>query len=119
LRKQMAINCDFTNLPMVGSIISQVQQLSGEVRHAQQGYSGFVATISINQDKLNQLYENDYAFVSSAVALQTLTTAPNLIYDTTAQNSVQTILSRVSAAVADFKQKWAIRMESVENILVR
>jgi len=119
LRKQMAINCDFTNLPMVGSIISQVQQLSGEVRHAQQGYSGFVATISINQDKLNQLYENDYAFVSSAVALQTLTTAPNLIYDTTAQNSVQTILSRVSAAVADFKQKWAVRMESVENILVR
>lgn len=118
VRKQMATAGDFTNIGSVGSLISQVQQLSGEVRHAQQGYSGFVATISINQDKLNKLYDNDYAFVSSAIQLQSMTTASNLTYDTTAPNSIQTGLSRVSAAVGDFKQKWAVRMESVENILV-
>ena len=43
--------------------------VSGQVRHAQQGYSGFVATISINADRLNKLYEYDYDFVSSAVQL--------------------------------------------------
>ena len=119
LRKQMATSGDFTNLTSVGSLISQVQQLQrgGEARAA--GHSGFVATISINQDKLNKLYENDYNFVSSAVQLQSLTTAPNLAYDTTAPNSVQTVLSRVAAAIADFKQKWSVRMEAVENILVQ
>jgi hypothetical protein len=119
LRKQMATAGDYTNLTAVGSLISQVQQLSGEVRHAQQGYSGFVATISINQDRLNKLYEYDYGFVNSAVQLQAITAPSSLVYDSTAPNSVQTILSRVSGAVADFKQKWAVRMEAIENILVQ
>ncbi|MDA4121904.1 MAG: hypothetical protein OK456_01840 [Thaumarchaeota archaeon] len=119
LRKQMATAGDFTNLTAVGSLISQIQGMSGVVRHAQQGYSGFVATISINQDKLNKLYENDYAFVSSAVQLQSLTTAPALVYDTTAPNSIQIGLSKVTAAISDFNQKWSVRMESVENILVQ
>ena len=119
LREKMAVNRDFMNLPSVGSVISKVQELSGEVRHAQQGYSGFVATISINQDKLNKLYESDYNFVSSAVQLQSLTTPPNLAYDTTAPFLVQTALSQVTEAIEDFKQKWSVRMEAVENILVK
>ena len=70
LRKQMVSAGDFTNLSTVGSLIFQMQGLSGQVRHAQQGYSGFVATISINADRLNKLYEYDYDFVSSAVQLR-------------------------------------------------
>src|ERR1022692_3570605 len=119
LRKQMATAGDYTNLTSVGSLISQVQQIGGEVRHAAQGYSGWVATISINQDKLNKLYEYDYGFVNSAFQLQSLTTSPSLVYDTTAPNSIQTVLSRVGAAISDFKQKWATRMETIENISVQ
>jgi hypothetical protein len=119
LRKQMATSGDYTNLSSVGSLISQVQQLSGEVRHAAQGYSGWVATISINQDKLNKLYEYDYAFVGSAVQLQSLTAPPNASYDTTAPNSIQTALTGVGSAVSDFKQKWSVRMEAIQNILVQ
>ena len=119
VRKQMVTAGDYTNLTTVGSLIAQVQQLSGEVRHAQQGYSGWVATISINQDKLNKLYEYDYGFVNSAVQLQTSTSAPNLFYDTTSPNSIQVKLSQVGAGVADFKQKWGIRMEAIENISVQ
>jgi hypothetical protein len=119
LRKQMAMAGDYTNLNSVGSLISQVQQLGGEVRHAQQGYSGWVPTIAINQDKLNKLYEYDYGFVNSAFQLQSMTTSPSLVYDTTSPNSVQAVLSSVGAAVADFKQKWAVRMEAIENILVK
>jgi hypothetical protein len=119
LRKQMAAAGDYTNLTSVGSLISQVQQLGGEVRHAQQGYSGWVPTITINPDKLNKLYEYDYGFVNSAVQLQSLTTSPSLVYDTTAPNSVQVVLSRLGGAVSDFKQKWSVRMEAIENILVQ
>jgi hypothetical protein len=119
LRKQMATAGDYTNLTSVGSLISQVQQIGGEVRHAAQGYSGWVATISINQDKLNKLYEYDYGFVNSAFQLQSLTISPSLVYDTTAPNSIQTALSIVGSAITDFKQKWAIRMETIENISVQ
>jgi hypothetical protein len=115
----MAAAGDYTNLTSVGSLISQVQQLGGEVRHAQQGYSGWVPTITINPDKLNKLYEYDYGFVNSAVQLQSLTTSPSLVYDTTAPNSVQVVLSRLGGAVSDFKQKWSVRMEAIENILVQ
>jgi hypothetical protein len=72
LRKQIAAAGDFTNIGTVGSLIFQIQQVGGEVRHAAQGYSGFVATISMNQDRLNKLYEYDYDFVSSAMQLVSL-----------------------------------------------
>jgi hypothetical protein len=119
LRKQMASAGDFTNIGSVGSLIFQIQQVGGEVRHAAQGYSGFVATISMNQDRLNKLYEYDYEFVSSAMQLVSMTSSQTLRYDTTAPSSIQTPLSAVGAAVTDFKQKWAVRLEAVENILVK
>jgi hypothetical protein len=119
LRRQM-VNCgDFTNLSGVGSLISQIQQLGGEVRHSQQGYSGFAPTIRIDADKLNKLYEYDYDFVNSAFQLRDSTSPSNLIYDPSAPNSVQTELSKVSSLVIVFKQKWATRMEAVESILVK
>src|SRR5579863_1653356 len=65
LRKQVAAGNDLNNLTNVGSLISQVQALSGEVRHAGQGYSGWVAPIQINDDKLNKLYDYDYSFVTA------------------------------------------------------
>jgi hypothetical protein len=77
-----------------------------------------VATINVNQDRLNKLYEYDYDFVSAAMTLSSLTSAQNLRYDPTAPSSVQTPLATVASALSDFKQKWAVRMEAVENILV-
>jgi len=119
IRKQMASAGDFTNLTNVGSLISQIQQVAGEVRHAEQGYSGWVASITIDQNRLNQLYDNDYDFVSSAFALVTATSPPNLTYDPANQASIMAPLARVGAAVSDFKQKWGVRMEAVKGILVK
>jgi hypothetical protein len=119
LRKQMVTAGDFTNLTPVGTVIFQIQQISGQVRHAQQGYSGFVANISINTQRLNKLYEYDYDFVNSAVQLVTQTSMQNLRYDPTAPGNIQTKISTISSMVYDFKQKWAVRMEAIENILVK
>jgi hypothetical protein len=116
LRKQLATIGDFTNLTTVGSLISQVQTLSGEVRHAAQGYAGWVAPITINEDKLNKLYEYDYSFVSGVLQLGEATAGGSLNYDSTAPNSIQTSLGQLSKAVADVRQKWSIRMETIEGI---
>jgi hypothetical protein len=119
VRKQMVTAGDYTNLTSVGSLISKVQQLSGQVRHAQQGYSGFVATISINEDRLNRLYEFDYDFVSSAFQLASNTSPSNLVYDASAPASIQTGIGMVSSTIADFKQKWGVRMEAIKDILIK
>ena len=119
VRKQMASAGDYTNLTNVGSLISQLQQTAGEVRHAEQGYSGWVASVTIDQNRLNQLYDYDYDFVASAFALVAATSAPNLSYDPASPASIMAPLARVGAAMSDFKQKWSVRMEAIENILVQ
>jgi len=119
VRKQMSTAGDFTNLTNIGSLIFQLQQMAGEVRHAEQGYSGWVASITIDQDRLNQLYEYDYDFVAAAFALVTATATPNLTYDPTNPASVMASLAKVGAAMSDFKQKWGVRMEAVKGILVK
>lgn len=119
VRKQMATAGDYSNLTNIGSLVSQLQQIAGEVRHAEQGYSGWVASITIDQSKLNQLYDNDYEFVASAFALVASTAAPNLTYDPASPASVMAPLARVGAAISDFKQKWSVRIEAVKGILVK
>jgi hypothetical protein len=116
LRKQMANSGDFTNLGSIGSLIFQLQQFSGEIRHAQQGYSGFAATFQINEDKLDKLYNYDYDFVSAAMQLVDATSPSKLVYDPTNASSILPAINQLSTQVNAFKQKWSIRMEAIENI---
>ncbi len=116
LRKQVASANDFTNLANVGSLMAQVQTLSGEVRHAAQGYAGWVAPIQINEDKLNKLYGYDYSFVSAVFQLDQATSPGTLTYDGSAPNSIQSALNGFVRSVADIRQKWSQRMEAIEGI---
>ena len=116
LRKQVAAGSDFTDLTSVGSLIAQVQTLSGEVRHAAQGYAGWVAPIQINEDRLNKLYDYDYSFVSAVFELDQATAPGKLTYDPSAPNSVQTALNGFVQSVSDIRQKWSQRMEAIEGI---
>jgi hypothetical protein len=116
LRKQVAASGDFTNLTTVGSLVAQVQTLSGEVRHAAQGYAGWVAPIRIDEDKLNKLYQYDFAFVSSVFQLDDATSPGKLTYDGSAPNSIQAPLRQFSASVSDIRQKWSQRVEAIEGI---
>lgn len=119
VRKQMSSAGDYSTLTTVGSLIAQLQQTAGEVRHAEQGYSGWVASISIDQSRLDQLYDNDYDFVSAAFGLVAATSAPDLVYDPANPASIMAPLSRLNSAISDFKQKWSVRMEAVKGILVK
>jgi hypothetical protein len=117
VRKQMVLASDFTNLTILGSLISQFQQFGGEIRHSQQGYSGFAASFSFDDARLNKLYDYDYAFVNAGLALLNNTSPPNLTYDPANPASVQPQLQKLQSLVSDFKVKWSQRIEAVENIL--
>jgi len=116
LRKQVAASNDLTNLTNVGSLIAQVQTLSGEVRHAAQGYSGWVAPIQMTDDKLDKLYEYDYSFVSAVWQMDQATSPGTLTYDGAAPNSIQSVLSGFSRSVADIRQKWSQRIEAIQGV---
>ena len=95
VRKQMATAGDFTNLTTVGSLISQLQQIAGEVRHAEQGYSGWVASVTIDQNRLNKLYDYDYDFVELRVRPRGGDLAPpTSSYDPASAASIMAPLSR-------------------------
>lgn len=119
LRKKMVESNDFTNLSTVGSLISQTQQLSGQVRHAEQGYSGLVAPIAIDEDRLNKLYDYDYSFVSAVFQLESFTSPDKLVYDSSSPNSVSASLSQISRAISDIREKWSERIEAIEEVLVK
>ena len=114
LRKQVAMNNDLTNITTIGSLMAQVQTLSGEVRHAAQGYAGWVAPIRIDENKLNALYDYDFTFVSQVFQLDEAT--GSLSYDATAPNSIQTSLGQFSKTVLDLGQKWSRRIDMIEGI---
>ena len=40
LRRTLSVKNDFNNLTMLGNTISQIQQISGVIQHAQQGSAG-------------------------------------------------------------------------------
>ncbi|SRR5579883_920835 len=117
LRKAMADKGDFASLTQIGSAISQLQQISGEVLHAQQGAAGISPNIRIDENALNKLYEYDYNFVNSAEQVFSVTDAAVSEYMGGTTTS-QAIAIKVSQILDDFKHAWQVRMESVENILV-
>lgn len=117
LRKMMADKGDFGNLTITGSLISQLQQISGEVFHAQQGSAGISPNIRIGEDALNKLYEYDFKFVNSAEVISS--TVNSSITDYSAgSTTAQAIGLKVSPLIEEFRQAWQVRLESVENILV-
>jgi len=116
LRKQLAAANDLTTLTNLGSLMAQVQTLSGEVRHAAQGYAGWVAPIQVNEDKLNKLYDYDYSFVTAVFQLDSATAPGTLNYDSAAPNAIQSTIGGLGRTVADIKQKWSQRVEAMEGI---
>lgn len=117
LRKTMSDKGDFSSLTSIGSIISQIQQISGEVFHSQQGSAGISPNISIDENTLNKLYEYDYNFINSAEQIYS-TVAGSLTEYTSGTSTAQAIAAKISPMLEDFKHAWKQRLESVENILV-
>jgi hypothetical protein len=119
LRKRLVVTGDFSSVSYVGSLIFELQRLSGRVRYSEQGYSGIAATFVFDEDKLNKLYDYDYAFVKTAFDLESATSSSALIYDASQPASIQPKLSAIESLVSDFDSKWSARIEYVENILLK
>jgi len=68
-RAALASNYLMKALEPMGVVMMKVQSLEGQIRHAEQGYSGLVADVKVLEPQLNKLYEWDAALLDAVVAL--------------------------------------------------
>lgn len=66
-RGTLTSNYQMKALEPLGAVIMKTQGLEGQVRHAEQGYSGLVADVKVLEPQLGRLYEWD-AFLLDGVA---------------------------------------------------
>jgi len=116
LRKAMTIKNDFSNLTLVGSTISQIQQVSGVIQHSQQGSAGISPNIRIDEGTLNKLYEYDFNSVNASE--QIFTICSNLISEYNSGKLTQDSTSEISSMIDELSRSWGKRLDSVQNILV-
>jgi hypothetical protein len=69
-RQDMAMSGRFTGLNDLALAIADLNRLEGEIRHAEQGYTGFSPAVRVSLPSQDKLYEYDYGFALAADDLQ-------------------------------------------------
>jgi len=101
-----------------GPLLADLQRLEGEIRAAEQGYTGISPSVRINPQQLDRLYEYDYGFVVAADQVnQTVSELPASAL-ATGPSGVPGILARARSQVSQLEQAWKARLQAVEGTRV-
>lgn len=115
-RTRLAQEGKFQILTSIGSALSALQQLDGEISHSSQGYSGISPSIRMDDRKLNSLYSYDLDFVQASEKISRMAdpSSDDQISDAEYRNRMADLV----AAINDTKRAWERRMETVQGIMV-
>jgi len=115
-RSQMASNGDFQNLTPIGSALSKIQQLDGEILHSAQGYTGISPAIRIDESKLNALYAYDLSFVDSSAKINDAAGMPGITSGDAA--ALSTGIANIIGLISVIRDSWRKRIDTVEKIII-
>ncbi|MCI4325622.1 MAG: hypothetical protein L3K00_07065 [Thermoplasmata archaeon] len=107
---------DFAHLSDLAQVASELNVLEGQIRHAEQGYTGISPATRMSVGALDQLYEYDYGFVTAADAL-TQSLAPLNVPSpspTDAGPAIQNARGRIRQVTAAFQA----RTKAVQGVQV-
>jgi zinc-ribbon domain len=108
----------FAALNDLAPLIADLQRLEGEIRHAEQGYTGISPSVRINPQQLDRLYEYDYGFVIAADQVnQTISGLPALAMGTGA-SGVPALVATARSQISQLEQSWKARLQAIEGIRV-
>ncbi len=117
-RAALANANQFQVLNDLSPLIANLWQLEGEVRHAEQGYTGISPAVRINPQQLDRLYEYDYGFAQAADQLnQTLTSLPTLLMGGDATQA-PTVVATARSQVNQLQQAFKARIQMIEGIRI-
>jgi hypothetical protein len=108
----------FQALNDLAPVIADLLRLEGQIRFAEQGYTGFTPAIRINPQQLDRLYEYDYGFVQAADQLnQTVSSLPTLA---TGSNSAQVtaLVTTTRGQVSQLEHAFKARLQVIEGIRI-
>ena len=108
----------FQALNDLAPIIADLLRLEGQVRFAEQGYTGISPAVRINPQQLDRLYEYDYGFVLAADQLnQTIAPLPSIA---TGANpaEVSTLVATARSQVNQLDQAFKARIQVIEGIRI-
>jgi hypothetical protein len=108
----------FAALNDLAPLIADLQRLEGEIRHAEQGYTGISPSVQINPQQLDRLYEYDYGFVVAADQVnQTISGLPALAMGP-ASSGVPALVATARSQIGQLEQSWKARLQAIEGIRV-
>ncbi len=117
IRSDMAREGVFASLSDLGGLRSELQRMEGQIRHAEQGYTGISPAIRISPEKLDRLYERDWSFLSAADTVSS-SIAP-IEQAVAAKNGPQvtTLVNQLRQSMRDLENNFAHRILDIEKIL--
>ncbi len=117
-RQALVQASQFGALNDLAPLIADLMRLEGQIRHAEQGYTGLSPTVRINPQQLDRLYEYDFGFAQAADQLaQTIAPLPALA---TGPNSSQVggVIATARGQVNQLDQAFRARIQAIEGIRV-
>ena len=105
----------FASLTSLADALADLQRLEGEIRHAEQGYTGISPAVRLRPEQLDRLYEYDYGFAAAAndlwaTAGPIATLAPGA--------DAAGLLVKIQTQVKALDQAFRARRDAVEGIRV-
>ncbi len=108
----------FQALYDLAPLISDLWRFEGEVRHAEQGYTGISPAVRINPQQLDRLYEYDYGFVVAADTLsQTIAPLPGLAGGSDG-SATSSLLATARGQLNQLEQAFKARIQVIEGIRI-
>ncbi len=115
-RRAMTDDYQTKNIDQVGSAINKSRTLEGKVRHAEQGYSGFSATVRIEEEELNRLYEYDASMIDSIMRLDSAQANLFSTVQSGDENEARRLLDEISDELVAFERTFEDRIPRVAGI---
>jgi zinc-ribbon domain len=108
----------FTALNDLAPLIADLWKLEGEIRHAEQGYTGISPAVRINAQQIDRLYEYDFGFAQAGDQLsQTVASMPGLAMGPNA-SQVGSVIATARGQVNQLDQAFKARIQAIEGIRV-
>jgi hypothetical protein len=108
----------FSSLTALTPLIADLWRLEGEIRNAEQGYTGISPAVRINPQQIDRLYEYDFGFAQAGDQLcQTISSLPALATGPTPGQTAATIAT-ARGQVNQLDQAFKARIQAIEGIRV-
>jgi|GEM_PF-130247 hypothetical protein len=117
LRSDLVANGILDGLEPLGSLRSRLQRVEGQIRHAEQGYTGISPSVRITPSTLDRLYELDYTFLAGAQNILEAVAAVSSAGSARNSPAVLSAISNCRSALEGLEQTFSNRVRQVEGIL--